>query len=67
MRTPGNVPGGAISFSRGFTFSDLIEASSRTDGGLPENQHRVYVIYILSDADFTLIIRGFTEAPNWYE
>jgi hypothetical protein len=24
-------------------------------------------IYILSDVDFALIIRGFIEAPNWHD
>jgi AraC family transcriptional regulator len=35
---------GSISFSRGFTFSDSKEAPSRTDGEMPANQHRVYII-----------------------
>jgi hypothetical protein len=57
---------GAISFSRCSTFSDLMEAPSRIDGEMPANQHRGLHkrIYILSDADFPLIIREFIKVQT---
>jgi hypothetical protein len=36
VRTP-------MAASRGFTFSDSMEAPSRTDGEMPTNQHSVYI------------------------
>lgn len=50
-------------------FSDLMEEPSRTDGEMPAKpaQGLYKRIYILSDADFALTIRGFTDAPNWQD
>jgi len=69
MRTPGNAPGGQFHFHAALLSSDLMEAPSRTDGEMPAKPARGLHkrIYILSDADFTLILRGFTKAPNWHD
>jgi len=58
MRPPGNAPGGNFIFTRLYF--------QRLNGGtFTQGLHTR--IYILSDADFALIIRGFTKAPNWHD